>query len=158
MAWIYLAESVDSVSPWNHGSGQSPIVKSTDIANPSWLAEWKRINSLEHQSGTILQVSKVDICRKSISFTAASPVRILALQGLRQAWMASEASYFLKSHDWLASSDRNSCSWKMCQLSLLRGIDDGISPKTHRLRALGNSVVPLQAREAFKRLMGLKCT
>lgn len=35
------------------------------------------------------------------------------------------------------------------------GMDDGLSPKTHRIRALGNAVVPLQARTAFERLMGL---
>lgn len=32
---------------------------------------------------------------------------------------------------------------------------DGISPKTHRIKSLGNAVLPVQAREAFKRLMGL---
>jgi DNA (cytosine-5)-methyltransferase 1 len=35
------------------------------------------------------------------------------------------------------------------------GVDDGLPLKTHRLRALGNAVVPAQAREAFMRLMGL---
>ncbi len=34
-------------------------------------------------------------------------------------------------------------------------IHDGVPPVVHRIRALGNAVVPLQAREAFKRLMGL---
>lgn len=38
------------------------------------------------------------------------------------------------------------------------GMDDGIRPKTHRLRALGNAVVPAQAREAFIRLSGMKET
>lgn len=33
---------------------------------------------------------------------------------------------------------------------------DGIPNRVDQLRALGNSVVPAQAREAFKRLMGLK--
>lgn len=36
------------------------------------------------------------------------------------------------------------------------GMDDGIRPKVHRIRALGNAVVPVQAREAFMRLMGIK--
>lgn len=31
----------------------------------------------------------------------------------------------------------------------------GVSRRAHRLKALGNAVVPMQAREAFRRLMGL---
>ena len=45
--------------------------------------------------------------------------------------------------------------WKKTHGELLR-MDDGLSPQTHRIRALGNAVVPLQAREAFMRLMGIK--
>lgn len=37
----------------------------------------------------------------------------------------------------------------------LRRIPDGVRPASHRIRALGNAVVPAQAREAFRRLMGL---
>lgn len=37
----------------------------------------------------------------------------------------------------------------------VRRIDDGVPNKSHRLKALGNAVVPLQARKAFEELMGL---
>jgi DNA (cytosine-5)-methyltransferase 1 len=37
----------------------------------------------------------------------------------------------------------------------LRRIPDGIRPASHRVRALGNAVVPQCAREAFRRLAGL---
>jgi len=36
------------------------------------------------------------------------------------------------------------------------GMDDGVPLKTHRIKSLGNAVVPLQAREAFNRLVGLE--
>lgn len=35
-------------------------------------------------------------------------------------------------------------------------VDDGLSHRMDRNRALGNAVVPLQAKEAFKELMGIK--
>lgn len=37
----------------------------------------------------------------------------------------------------------------------LRRMDDGLRPSTHRIKALGNAVVPAQARQAFTRLMGI---
>lgn len=44
--------------------------------------------------------------------------------------------------------------WKS-QPIVRRGID-GVPNRVERVRALGNAVVPLQAREAFKRLIGFK--
>lgn len=40
--------------------------------------------------------------------------------------------------------------------SVVCRMDDGLRPKTHRIRCLGNAVVPLQAQEAFKRLSGIR--
>ena len=38
----------------------------------------------------------------------------------------------------------------------LAGMANGLQDRTHRIKALGNAVVPAQAREAFMLLMGLK--
>ena len=43
--------------------------------------------------------------------------------------------------------------WNESNAELCR-IFDGISPKSQRIKCLGNAVVPIQAREAFKELMG----
>jgi DNA (cytosine-5)-methyltransferase 1 len=40
--------------------------------------------------------------------------------------------------------------------SVVCRMDDGIRPKTHRIRCLGNAVVPIAAREAFRRLIGIE--
>ena len=47
------------------------------------------------------------------------------------------------------------CRWRTTQPLLCR-MDDGLPEDVDRVRALGNAVVPAQAREAFKRLSGLK--
>lgn len=53
---------------------------------------------------------------------------------------------------WAGSTDS---SWWKVEPPLGRLVD-GLSFRVDMLRALGNSVVPFQAREAFERLMGLK--
>lgn len=35
------------------------------------------------------------------------------------------------------------------------GMVDGLRTRSHRIRALGNAVVPIQAKAAFEELMGL---
>ena len=40
----------------------------------------------------------------------------------------------------------------------MAGMVNGICPRSHRIKALGNAVVPIQAKTAFKLLMGLVST
>jgi len=44
--------------------------------------------------------------------------------------------------------------WNAAASEFLR-MDNGVPYRAHRIKSLGNAVVPLQAREAFKRLAGL---
>jgi DNA (cytosine-5)-methyltransferase 1 len=48
------------------------------------------------------------------------------------------------------------CEWPqgLPKPAIRRG-DDGLSHRSHRLHGLGNSVVPVQARQAFQRLLGI---
>lgn len=40
--------------------------------------------------------------------------------------------------------------------SFFHRVDNGLSNRSHRLRGLGNAVVPLQAKTAFEKLLGIK--
>ncbi len=48
-----------------------------------------------------------------------------------------------------ASEDSWAAEPSICRVA------NGVPQRVDRIRALGNAVVPIQAREAFKRLMGL---
>src|SRR5208337_3598616 len=61
----------------------------------------------------------------------------------RKSSQRMETTYSQSMHD----------SWWKTSSSLCR-MDDGIQYRSHRIRSLGNSVVPKQAKEAFKILMG----
>lgn len=45
-------------------------------------------------------------------------------------------------------------SWWEVEPSVCRVVD-GLQHRSHRIKSLGNAVVPMQAREAFRRLMGI---
>lgn len=124
MAWIYLAESEASVWPFNHGLEQSPIVKTTDMHKPFSCPECKDENSKCPPSGMTLEQSQGKCCLKSILFREVSPARTSALLEMESAWKESEADYFLKSSDLLASFDQDSFSWKTSQLSLFGGLSE----------------------------------
>lgn len=126
MAWIYLAESVESVWPLHHGSDQSPIVRETDTLKLFCCLGCGQVNLRPPEYGTTLPRSYLACCpeMKLISSTADSPARISALQELVAAWEASGQDYFSKSYDYVAIFDRDSFSWKTSQLSLFGGLTE----------------------------------
>jgi hypothetical protein len=119
MAWTYLVESVDSLSPCPSGSNPWPTVKSTDTLRVCCCHEWPKINSGKLPSGTTCERCGATPYPLSTLSMVASPARISALQGMAQAWQESEAAYSLKSPGCVANYDPLSSSWKTCQQSLL---------------------------------------
>lgn len=75
--------------------------------------------------------------------------------GLPEPWpLRPETQARLASHRAATERGFQREIWLPATGELCR-VADGISPATHRIRALGNAVVPQCAREAFKRLIGM---
>ena len=123
MAWIYLAESEDSLKPWKATSGQSPTVRSTDTLPAYSYHEWLMDQSLSLPYGTTLPRFGETCFIPLTSSTEVSPVRTFQSQDAEKAWKESEAAYSLRSSGSLAKYDPDSCSWKTCQRSLLGGLE-----------------------------------
>lgn len=122
MAWIYLAASADSASPWNHGCEQSPTVKTTDTLNPFCFHEWQTASSLSLPYGTMCELYTGECFPELTSSLADSPAKTLALQAMEKAWVESALSFSLRLQDSRARFDRDSFSWKMLQPSLFEGL------------------------------------
>jgi hypothetical protein len=122
MAWTYLVESEDSQSPYQIGSNQSPIVKSSDMLPQSYFQECQKANYQSHQSGMMSQPLEAKCCQKSTSSTEDSHARTSVLQEMGKAWQESEADYFSRSCALSMKYNRNSSSWRMSQQSLLEDL------------------------------------
>lgn len=131
MAWIYLAASEDSPLLWNHGLGQSPTVKTIDTAKVFYCPECMWVQLQPRQSGMTCGHSTASYSKTLISSTGGFLARISLAREMVLAWRESEASYFLKSQDWLGSFDPPSYSWKTCQQSLF---EDSIESSWSSLR------------------------
>ena len=124
MAWIYLAESVESHLPYPRGSEQGPIVKTTDTLKLCCCREYMMDDYHELQSGTTLHRLAGPCYQVSTSSTEDSHARTLALRELEEAWMGSDLDSFQKYCDSLANYDRGSSSWKTSQQSLFGGLTE----------------------------------
>ena len=127
MAWIYLAESEDS--PWHspHGLDRSSIVNEIDTAMLCFCRGCDSASFLALLSGTILLASDRPCCPDmgvSISSMGDSHARTSVLQGMERVWAESTAAFSLNSSDSLAIFDRDSFSWKTCQLSLIEDLNE----------------------------------
>jgi hypothetical protein len=130
MAWIYLAESEESVWPCHRGLDHSPTVKTTDTLELFYCLGCGGINLRPPQYGTTLPLSYRSCCpdRKLTSSTADSHARISVLRELEQAWMANEADSFSSYSGSFATWSLGLYSWKTFQQSFIEGLDTFSGP------------------------------
>ena len=118
MAWIYLAESVDSLSPWHHGLGHSPTVKTIDTLRASCSIVCTSGISRVVQSGMMCEPFDAKLCPWCrISCTEVFPARTSALPGMVEAWLANGLECIGNSLGWLKSYNPSSSSWKTSRRS-----------------------------------------
>lgn len=120
MAWIYLAESEGSQSPWHLGSDQLPIVKTTDMHRPSSCPEWPDENCQSPQFGMTCKRLLVGNFNPMVWMQSGEDfrARTSVLQELDRAWRESDQGYSLSSLESLANFDPGSFSWRTSQQSL----------------------------------------
>lgn len=104
MAWIYLAASADSHSPWLPGCDQLPIVKTTNTLKLSCFPEWRKDIYPLPQSGMMSPPSEGNTSQQLTLFTEDFHAKTLASQELEGAWKESEADFFSRSCAWPKSS------------------------------------------------------
>lgn len=114
MAWIYLAELADSPWLWSPGSGQSPIVKSTDTLRGYCWPECQKDGCQLRPCGTTCEHLNL-FHDRSTSYTADFRARTSARQAMDAAWTESEAAWCSRYFDLLGDLNPRSFSLKMCR-------------------------------------------
>lgn len=123
------------------------IVSAREIGAPHIRERWFL---LAHPHGESVRLSESEQWEETIDATRALEARNDP-NSARIRLEASNVSWESEDRFSLASLEGN--DWDEYARFLLR-VDHGISHRGHRIRSLGNAVVPAQAREAFQRLMG----
>ena len=119
MAWIFSAESVESVLRSTPGCGQSATSRTTDIVKGSCSPESETETLKQPQSGMTSRLSSPGPgLERWISSLLVFHVKISALREMARAWKESAADYFGRSLALLARYDRPTSSWKTFQLLL----------------------------------------
>jgi len=117
MAWIFSVEAEDSPKLSKNGSVLSRTVKTTDTLKRCSCPAWPEANYAQPPFGMTCERCEGVTCLRWISSSEDFHAKMLALQALGAAWQESEAALSLKCSGSLASVDRNSYSWRTCQLS-----------------------------------------
>lgn len=114
MAWIYSPELAVSQLHSANGSGQSPIVKTTDTLKLCCLVECTAEISRLRRFAQIFENSAATILRETWTYyTADFHVKISANAEMVTAWTASEVDFFSRSCAWPKKSSPTSYFLKM---------------------------------------------
>ena len=150
MAWIYLAESVESHLPYKNGSIPLPTVKSTNTARQFFCQKCIQENCKEHLSGmTLCHLMDTNSSDILTSYMVAFPAKTSLAQDLEKVWKESEADYFSRSCAWPKKSGHRTYSLKMSQLSQAEA-DFELLKKLPRWGMIVDGVLyPLQALEHY---------
>lgn len=119
MAWICLRALEDYHAPYQSGLGRLPIVRVIASVRELSSPEYQICHSQTPEFGTMLELSgeATSLLTQSISSTAASRARILAVQEMERAWKETVVAFFLRWSGWSVKLIPDSSSSKMSQLS-----------------------------------------
>lgn len=116
MAWIYLAESAESVLPYRITSGRSPTVRTTDTLSLYFYHAWQTGIYESHQSGmTSVHLQDLTSTVPSILSTEVFHARTSLLQEMESAWQASGVDFSSRLSDLQKKLIRRLCSSKTSQ-------------------------------------------
>lgn len=97
MAWIYLAESEDSLLPWQIGLDRLPIVNKIDTVKRSCCLGCKTVAYPTPDCGmTCEPLTPRNFIHQLILSTEDSHARTLVLQEMESDWRVSEAGFSMK--------------------------------------------------------------
>lgn len=119
MAWTYLAESEESLKPWNRGSEHSPTASRTTTQQPFCFHAWPEGKLEMPQSGTTCRPYGRTCSPPSTSSAEVFRARTSALRGMDWAWKENEAVFSTRSADLLARLEPPLFSWRTSQRLLL---------------------------------------
>lgn len=142
------------------------IFKLANEINPRWIF-LENVPAITTRGGieVVKQITKMGYDCRWITITAAS----LGALHKRERWFLlahAQGERFKKTGQPIRSQEEfakpsNKIKYDAWDKEpenkfTLAGVVNGLQDRAHRIKALGNAVVPVQAKEAFKILMGLK--
>ena len=129
------------------------VVSAAEIGAPHLRKRWFLLAKAQHPEAVLRKTLK----RAKSNRNNEGPKALANAEscGWKQGNQDAAGSFFGEGEVWAEERNRPTYSprWWIVEPDLDRMVD-GVPCRVDRLRGLGNSVVPAQAREAFKRLSG----